>query len=256
MTPIVKKIMSKTRYAQVAQDLIEGITTGRYPVGSLLPTEMELCKQYGSCRHTVRTAIRELQDLGLVSRRKKVGTRVETATPFAGGYRQSLSSINDLMQYGAKHLRIVRKVEPIVADRALSKKLDCLHGKQWLRLSCLRLTGEPGGLPIGWADNYVDPAYAELIDIIQESPETLISSLIEKKYGRRIAEIRQDIQAVQIPSKLSKELQSTPGSPALKVVRRYFDQGGMVFLISITIHPAERFTFSIRLTREMDITIE
>ena len=38
----------------------------------------------------MRAAIRELQELGLVSRRKKVGTRVEAASP-SGSYRQSLA---------------------------------------------------------------------------------------------------------------------------------------------------------------------
>jgi len=33
------------RYLQVANDLIDGIGGGIYPVGGLLPTEMELCKQ-------------------------------------------------------------------------------------------------------------------------------------------------------------------------------------------------------------------
>src|SRR3954454_23191489 len=82
--------MSETRYAQVARDLTEGIADGRFPVGSLLPTELELCEHYGASRHTVRAAIRELQELGFVSRRKKVGTRVE-ATSVSSGYRQSLA---------------------------------------------------------------------------------------------------------------------------------------------------------------------
>ena len=53
--------MSETRYAQVARDLAEGIGNGRFPVGSLLPKELELCEQYAASRHTVRAAIRELQ---------------------------------------------------------------------------------------------------------------------------------------------------------------------------------------------------
>jgi GntR family transcriptional regulator len=73
--------MGETRYAQVAHDLAEGIASQRFPVGSLLPTELELCERYGVSRHTIRIALRELQELGLVSRRKKVGTRVEAVSP-------------------------------------------------------------------------------------------------------------------------------------------------------------------------------
>src|SRR4051812_49233527 len=150
--------MSETRYAQVARDLTEGIASGRFPVGSLLPTEFELAEHYGASRHTVRSAIRELQELGLVSRRKKAGTRVEAAS-VSSGYRQSLASVEDLVQFGAAHTRVVREVEDVVIDRALAKDLGCAPGTRWLRISSLRLNGEANTTPVGWTDVYVDAAY-------------------------------------------------------------------------------------------------
>lgn len=241
--------MSETRYAQVARDLTEGIQSGRFPVGSLLPTELELCEQYGASRNTVRTALRELQELGLVSRRKRAGTRVEAASA-ARGYSQSLASVEDLVQFGSQHVRVVREIEDLVADQALAKELGAAPGRRWLRISSLRLSGAANAAPIGWTDVYVDAAYSELRDIVRETPDVLISSLIETRYGRRIAEIRQDIQAVLVPERLASELSAKPGTPALKIIRHYLDPAGEAFEISITIHPADRFTFSIRLKRE------
>jgi GntR family transcriptional regulator len=241
--------MGETRYVQVARDLTEGITSGRFLVGSQLPTEMELCEHYGTSRHTVRAALRELQELGLVSRRKKAGTRVEAASP-SSGYLQSLASVEDLVQFGAAHTRVVREMKDIVADRGLAKELGCPPGTHWLRISSLRLDGSPGNAPIGWTDVYVDAAYSDLRKVVRKEPDTLISSLIESRYGRHIAEIRQDIQAVLIPQPLAQELKVQPESPALKVVRRYVDAAGEIFEISISIHPADRFTLSTRLTRE------
>ena len=243
--------MSETRYAQVARDLAEGIRTGRFPVGSLLPTEFELCDQYGASRHTVRSALKELQELGLVSRRKKAGTRVEAVTA-TSGYRQSLASVEDLVQFGSAHVRVVREIEDVVADRALAKEIGCAPGSRWLRISSLRLNGEPNAAPIGWTDVYVDAAYAELRDIVRECPDVLISSLIESRFGRRIAEIRQEIQAVLLPAKLAEELGAEAGTAALKIIRRYVDHAGETFEITVTIHPAERFAFMIRLQRERE----
>jgi DNA-binding GntR family transcriptional regulator len=74
-------VTNKPHFADIARNLIEGIISGRFPVGSLLPTELELCAQYATSRHTIRAALHELQQLGLVSRRKNVGTRVESAEP-------------------------------------------------------------------------------------------------------------------------------------------------------------------------------
>ena len=125
--------MSETRYAQVARDLVEGITSGRFPVGSLLPTELELCAQYDASRNTVRSALRELQELGLVSRKKKTGTRVEAAAAQAG-YRQSLASVEDLVQFGETHVRDVQEIKSVAADRSLAKLIGCPVGAKWLGL--------------------------------------------------------------------------------------------------------------------------
>ena len=243
--------MGETRYAQVARDLTAGIESGRFPVGSLLPKELELCDHYGASRHTVRAAIRELQELGLVSRRRKVGTRVEASAP-SRGYRQSLVSVEDLVQFGAAHRRVVREIEDLVVDRALAKELGCAPGTRWLRISSLRMNGEHGAAPIGWTDVYVDAAYGDLRDVVRQTPDVLISSLIESRYGRRVADIRQDIQAALVPAKLARELQVDAGTPALRIVRRYIDPAGEAFEISVTIHPADRFTFSIRLRRDRE----
>ena len=242
--------MTETRYAQVARDLAEGISTGRFPLGSLLPTEFELCDHYGASRHTVRAAIKELQDLGLVSRKKKFGTRVETQTPGQGGYRPSLASVEDLVQFGAKHTRVVQEIADVVTDRALAKTLGCAVGRRWLRISSLRVNGEPGAPPIGWTDVYVDAAYEALRDTVKQSPDTLVSALIEARFGRRIAEIRQDIEAVLIPDEFAKHLGVSSGTPGLRIVRRYLDSGGACFEISVSTHPADRFNISMSLKRE------
>jgi GntR family transcriptional regulator len=243
--------MTETRYAQVARHLTESIGNGRFPVGSTLPTELELCEQYGASRHTIRAAIRELQELGMVSRRKKAGTRVEAASP-TSGYRQSLASVEDLVQFGAAHTRVVQTIEEVVADRKLAKELGCAVDRSWLRISSLRMSGEPLSPPIGWTDVYVDAAYSDLRDVVRDKPGVLISELIESRYGRRIAEIRQDVQAILLTKKLAGKMGTDPGLPALRILRRYLDQAGEAFEISVTVHPADRFTFSMRLQRNQE----
>src|SRR6266566_4580028 len=86
------------RYAQVANDLMERIASGEYPIGSLLPKEVDLSAEYRISRHTMREALRRLDEAGLVSRRRRAGTEVLAATP-AASYRQPINSIDDLLQY-------------------------------------------------------------------------------------------------------------------------------------------------------------
>ena len=240
--------MASIRYTQLAQELAEGIRSGGFPVGSLLPTELALSAHYATSRHTVRMALNELQTQGLVSRRKNVGTRVESATP-TEGYRQALTSVEDLAQFGAEHSRTVQSVEPMVADIALAKTLGCPGGTRWLHIATLRSARDGGGQPMGWTDIYIDPAYGDIGEAVRADPHSLVSSLIETRHGRRIARIAQEIEAVPVPAALAAALQVEAGSPALRIVRRYFDAERQAFEITVTVHPAGRFTFSMELVR-------
>jgi len=243
--------VAKAQHAEIARDLAEHIASGRAPVGSLLPTELELCGHYDATRYTMRRALSQLQEQGLISRRKNVGSRVEAMRP-TGGFTQSLASVEDLAQFGARHVRVVRDVSQVVVDLEQAGVLGCPGGTRWLRIPSLRMDGARKSRPIGWTDVYVDPAYAEVGALVRKEPQTLISALIESRYGRRIARIRQDIRATAVPAHLAEELEAEAGSPALQIVRRYLDAADEVFEITVTIHPAERFTFSMELNRTRD----
>lgn len=243
--------MTKIRHTELARELGQGIASGQFPVGSLLPTEFELCDRYNGSRYTVRKALEELQDLGLISRRKNVGTRVEATRP-APGFTQAIATVDELAQFGATHVRIVRSVDEVVADLTLAKELGCPGGTRWLRISSLRMDGGKKSRPIGWTDVYVDASYADIGTLVRNSPELLVSALIEMRYGRRIARIQQDIHAVSMPKKLGEELSADAGSPALKIVRRYLDSAEEAFEITVSVHPADRFTFSMQMERSRE----
>ena len=106
------------RYRQLAQTLINEIESGRYPVGGLLPTEFELCEQFGASRFTVREAIKQLVQLGLVDRQPGVGTRVKIAQP-ASEYRQVMQRLADLQQYSAQTELDVFHAKTVELDKEL-----------------------------------------------------------------------------------------------------------------------------------------
>lgn len=232
----------------LARDLAEGIASGRFAVGTLLPTEFELCERYGTSRYAVRKALDELQELGLISRRKNVGTRVEAQRP-KPGFSQSIATVDELAQFGAEHVRMVREVKEVIADLALAKDLGCDGGTRWLRISSLRMDGARKPRPICRTDVYVDARYADIGKLARKSPGTLVSSLIEARYGRSIARIQQKVEALCLPKTMAAELGADAGAAALKVTRRYLDAADDVFEISVSIHPADRFTIEMELRR-------
>ncbi|TWG88659.1 DNA-binding GntR family transcriptional regulator [Cupriavidus gilardii J11] len=241
--------MSKSNSAAIARRLLDDITTGHFPVGGLLPTEFELCEQFGASRYTIRAALQELQDMGLVSRRKNVGTRVESTRPKTV-FRPTLASVEDLMQFGEAHQRVVQSVEAVAVGPDIAKDMGCAGGTRWLRISSVRVNGDADATPIAWTDVYIDPALHDIGDMVRDTPDVLISTLIESRYGRQIAEIEQDVRASTLTDRrIADALGLKPGDPVLKVVRRYFDDAGETFEVSVSVHPAETFSVTTRLKR-------
>ncbi len=75
MTGKVKVAMSY-RWQEISESLREAMARGQYPRGSRLPTEAELANSYAANRHTVRRALKELRDTGLVEPRQGSGVFV------------------------------------------------------------------------------------------------------------------------------------------------------------------------------------
>ena len=243
----MKKTTVKTRFGDIARELTEGIGSGRYPIGSILPGELELCERYETSRHTVRAALHELQQLGLVSRKKNAGTRVESTVP-KNDFRPSLGSLEDLVQFGTNNVRVIQSSAETVVRDELAKHLGLARNTHWLRISSLRVDSG-NRRPIGWTDVYVDPRYAEIAQDARLEPDTLISTLIERRYGQRVAEIRQVIRAVGIPDATANALHVVPGTAGLEIVRQYLDAARHVFEASVTVHPSDRFAVAMRLER-------
>ena len=53
------------RYRVIAEELLSAIRGGKLAVGTRMPGELELMKTYGVSRHTIREALRVLEDVKL-----------------------------------------------------------------------------------------------------------------------------------------------------------------------------------------------
>ncbi|MBL1076299.1 FadR family transcriptional regulator [Nocardia sp. 2] len=70
--------------AQVTEQLRAEIRSGRWPVGSRIPTEPELTELTGTGRNTVREAVQALVHAGMVERRQGSGTYVISTSTLGG----------------------------------------------------------------------------------------------------------------------------------------------------------------------------
>jgi DNA-binding GntR family transcriptional regulator len=212
----------------------------------LLPTEHQLCEEFDLSRFTVREALRRMTDMGMLVRVTRKGTRVISDHP-GTAYVQPLDSIEEVMMHVRDTRLNVVSVDMLSVDPALAEQLGCKPGETWLRISGLRETRDKQ-LPLSWTDIYVVERYSGIMGELKSSSKA-IYELIETRYGEKIAEIEQEISATNVQAAMALALQVRPGSPALLVIRRAFNERGDVIEISVNTQPASRYTFSLRVGR-------
>lgn len=223
-----------------------GIQSGETPVGSRLPGEFELSDQFGVSRHTVREALRLLEDSGVIGRRKGFGT-VVLSDHKVEAFVQSVESVADLFQYPAGTRLSVQERTELVVEGALAEALGVRSGERWTRLSGLRRVVDTGQR-ICWSDVYVRPEYASVEDLIGRNDRP-VYALLEEQFGERIEHVDLEIRAVVLDAELADLLVVDDGSPALRIIRQY-RSASRICEVSVTTHPADQFTYRLTLARE------
>lgn len=235
--------MTVARYQQISEDLLRQIASGKLPVGSLLPTEMELMREYRTSRNTVRTALHQLQARGLISRRRNRGTMVEALPGSGGSFTQSLASLDGLVTLASTAQREILGSGDVVLDTTTARLLQCQPGSRWHHIFLVRR--EAGkAKPLGWTDAYVDPHYARVRELAQQHPDKLLTDLIESGYGRRVESVEQTVYACAVNERLAQPLGVAQGVPALRVLRQYRDAARALVVVTQSLYPEARYSLS------------
>jgi GntR family transcriptional regulator len=246
-TPGAVRAAEMPLWQSVAQSLRAAISAGAHPVGALLPTEIELAAGFGVSRQTMRQAIAELRREGLLDARKGVGTRVLATAPVRG-YVHTVADLAELSDYARDRVLLVSEHRIAPLQGRLAQEFGVRPGTPWLRLSGVRASAE-GETPVGLVQVWVDGRYAEtaLGAAARHQP---IFRAIEAAHGVQIEQVRQEIAAELLDAPAASVLGEAPGTPALRLTRRYATAGGRLVQLSDTLHPAPRFRYAMTLRRE------
>ena len=238
LTPI-----AGTKRALIAHMLSTDIQNGKYAVGTALPSENELAQSFGVSRHTIRVAMSTLHDMGLVSSHQGVGNIVR-ANSVPVRYAQSFDSLDDLHQYAANTPVEILETNEVVADATLAAWLGCRQGERWWRISTVRYAGSKDNR-VAASEIFIPYIFGSILDHLETSGGTVMT-LLEEVLGKPIVEIRQDITATKISAAEAKVLMVAPLDPALQIVRRYYGTDGQLLEASRSVHPADAFSYSMR----------
>jgi len=235
------------RYMQVMQALRERIVSGLYGVDTLIPTEAELCEEFAVSRYTIREALRRLSEAGFVARRQGSGTLVIAQEP-TGNFTHSMRSLTELFQYAVDTRFAIDTIKPVAVDASEAALIGCDAGTTWLRVQGLRMTRAQDAV-ICHTTVFIDMRFAWLEAEMRDCVGPLYA-LIERRSGTPVAEAIQTANAVPVPDDLRQLLDLPRGAYALRLVRRYLSREGQTMVVSVNHHPAERFSYTMRIRRD------
>lgn len=238
----------RPRYRLIAERLLAEIAGGKQPVGSLLPTEVELCRRFRASRYTVREALRVITEKGLVTRRPGAGSMV-VASSQAAVFTQTLNSLGEILSYPPHTYRDGSKSAHVVADARLAALLGCDAGTRWFRISGVRRS-EGIALPLAWQDIYILPSLKRVVRSPDLDREPVYAQL-ERMFGLTTECARLQIFPSRVSAKVAAALKVKAGTPAITIIRRYIDKDDRNFETTVTIHPEGRFTYSMEFRREL-----
>lgn len=243
----MKKTMdftSKEPLHQQAESLLRKmIYSEKYSSGAILPNEIDLAKEFGISRNTLRYAITRLVMEGLLIRKKGVGTTVNKFGKASSMAKNWLSFSQEMKAMGVtiKNYELHICWEAAYGDVAAFFNIK--EGTRVLKMS--RVRGNMTA-PIVFFFSYFNPAIGMTGDEDFNQP---LYSILEEKYSIVVHKSIEEISAVLSDDFLADKLFINKGLPILKRKRLVLDPTGMPVEYNVGLYNSEYFTYKLESER-------
>ncbi len=228
--------MPMVTYQRLYNILREKIWNKDFLPGVKLPTERELCDEYGVSRITVRHSLMLLEGQGLIERMQGRGTFVKASKPkkiAIMDYAYSKSMKQDSPDTERK--LITREI--IIPPRDIAMSLSLLQNEECLffeRLDTNRaenLAFDQVYIPLEFSKSLKDEMLTR-IDFL---------SLWEKDEPIKVSFVREVIEAISADDLIAKRLNISHGSPILMDTEIMFDKEERPVAVFISKYRYDRF---------------
>ncbi len=197
-------------YLQLSGKIQQAIELGVLKAGDALPSEREIVETVGVSRVTVKRAIDELVNEGLLSKRQGAGTFVASRLVHHLDKPSSFSEILHAVDRHPDSRWIERGIG--LATREEQQKLDLQSDEEVVRMYRIRIADDT---PVALELAVVPRKYLD-------NPFELTGSLYEALAERNVRPEKtvQKLRAVSLDEKHAEHLDIEPGTPVLFVERR------------------------------------
>ena len=231
-------------YRQLEQILLRHIKANDLKPGDGIPSEGEFCTHYGLSRSTVRQAFKQLEEQGLVVRRRGLGTFIaEPKVSRNLGYLYSFTS--QLTDMGYTATSRVLQFEDTVLDKETAKLLKLPKGLPVYIIERLRLANDV-------------PMLLEHTTIIKRFCPPLTARSIEthslyqmlKQNGLSICSAVESYEPVVMSKKTQKLLACENDACAFHISRKSYTESGELFEYTRSVMPGQRSKLELTLLED------
>lgn len=226
-------------YFQIAQRLERAIRDDDLPPGARLENEISLAQRFGFSRPTVRNAIQQLVEKGLVVRRRGIGTQVLHGQVTRNVELTSL--FEDLARTGQKPTTQLISREEGEASSTIAEILGIELGSPVLNIARLRLAD---GVPISILENTLPGEFA---DFTAQDLETMGLYQLLRMRGVTMRVAKQRIGARAATHQESDLLSLPKNAPLLTMTRTAFDNSGRAVEYGHHAYAPDLYSFEITL---------
>lgn len=225
-------------YIQIAESLLDQIMSGELAPDERLPSERELSKSLNVSRMTIRAALRELGNKGLLARRPGDGTyiskpKIERQAGKLVPFTESMR--NRGYQTGAKIIALEQRL----AELSVARQLNIGVSTPIFYIQRLRLINrEPVML-----EKFSVPVN-RFPDLDSHDLEThSFYKIAESEYGINIQQAQQSLEAVSATEFEAELLAVEPGAPLMLERRLAFDPENRAVEYGQDLYRGDRFRF-------------
>lgn len=224
--------------------LAQKIRDGEWTAGDALPSESDMTAEYSVSRVTVRKALKELEDEGLIIRRRGAKSIV-APLPTVNPSTLIQGPVDNLLTRGlaaeAENLEVGWAVPPAYALRALRlpENTECY---------LVRRLRRHANTPFSYSRVYVTPeAAAPIVDIPPGHDPVLVH--LERK-GFLASAGEQTLSATLAQDPVASALQVPVGSALIQLRRTVFNDDGKPCLYQISLYRPDKYEYFMRLSRQ------
>lgn len=233
-----------SKHEQVKQHLKKEITEGNYESGEKLPSEKRLCDYFKVSRVTVRHALQNLENDGLIYRKQGVGAFVSDKNMKSNLVRLT-DFAEDMRQAGlesSSRLIDLKKVDPI---KEVNEILEVRPDMKLIRVDRIRLGS---GKPIAFDITWLPPGYGQLLFDEDLTTQT-IYNIIEEKYEIPIQAGSYKLTAANADEYIAQHLKVEPKGALLEIDRCSRTTGGKKVYFQKRYYNPEHVSYVMELSR-------